>query len=141
MEVTGGGGFPSLPPSFSSMVVADRRSHQQQHVLILSAPNLIGPICGVLDQLEMGLETKPFIPSEIKRKQEEEEPVAVEDNIFANSRWEAPPTFLSWSYVKEQVEVELETKSFIPSEVERKEEEEEPVDVEDNIFASSFFLG
>nr|GLL27502.1 hypothetical protein Itr_chr05CG16320 [Ipomoea trifida] len=33
MEVTDGGCFPSLPPSFSLAVVADRRSHQQQQVL------------------------------------------------------------------------------------------------------------
>nr|GME00044.1 ubiquitin carboxyl-terminal hydrolase 20-like [Ipomoea batatas] len=86
----------------------------------------------------MGFETK-FIPSEAERKQEEEAPVTVEDNIFANSIWEAPPTFSDWSYVKEQVEMGLETESFIPSEAERKQEEKEPVAVEDNIFASSFF--
>nr|GMD97327.1 ubiquitin carboxyl-terminal hydrolase 21-like [Ipomoea batatas] len=86
----------------------------------------------------MGFETK-FIPSEAGRKQEEEAPVPVEDNIFANSIWEAPPTFSDWSYVKEQVEMGLETESFIPSEAERKQEEKEPVAVEDNIFASSFF--
>ncbi|XP_019156214.1 PREDICTED: ubiquitin carboxyl-terminal hydrolase 21-like [Ipomoea nil] len=131
----------------------------------------------VKELVEVGLDTKP---------QEEEEPVAVEDNIFANSfyggldplgsgpdwtdswsagngskhdlpfsvyrtsgfdgmslgsesKWEAPPTVSSWSDVKELVEVGLETGPFIPSEAEREQEEEEPVAVEDNIFANSFF--
>nr|GMD47672.1 ubiquitin carboxyl-terminal hydrolase 21-like [Ipomoea batatas] len=124
MEVTGGGGFPSLPPSFSSMVVADRRSHQQQHVLIRSEPDWTD-LWSAGNDSNLDLPFSAYGISGFDRKSL---------SLARVSKWEALPTFSSWSDVKEQVEMGLETKPFIPSEVERKEEEEEPVVVEDNIF-------
>lgn len=64
-------------------------------------------------------------------------------SLVSGSKWGAPPSILSWSDLQSDVkekEVELETKSFLLGEAEwPKEEEEEPVAVEDKQFANSFF--